>query len=557
MPEDLEIRALLGLARTLAADGQTIEAVELLRDAPDSGRVTADQELLQINDGPWRIEAASRLAVAAPHRLRLEAPELEKAAVANLDPELHLERCAKWRAVGAAGRGAAELRRHRWRGEIEYDRRLELARCEVASGNPGRAIDSLRGLGSDDSEAGVIRSDAYRRRGWQRYPRASASKAFSTCVDSAARAAEGAGENRELRIMALRLVVECGTEAGRLELALESWWALEGLGWQDDRREWLGRRLGVELARATGDRGAVLRLASSLAANERCLEFWAALGSPDRDQQLTALASVGFPDLYSRWAREILDLEPPASVRLSAAVVPGPPPVSVAWLMDRDQLGEAAAEWRRIRSRRQTWSAEGLAEAELAELRGRRMEAIRALRTAMPELGKVSMDQVPANGVRAYLPLQWQGAIRAAAVASDVDPWLLAGLARQESGFVAHARSPRGAVGVMQLLPSTASGHARALGFGSRPNLQDPEVNISIGARELSRLLRRFGAVEPALAAYNAGETRVRRWWQRTPDRYRFTETVPIPETYNYIRRVTYLAEAYRLVYAEEWSESQ
>ena len=174
----------------------------------------------------------------------------------------------------------------------------------------------------------------------------------------------------------------------------------------------------------------------------------------------------------------------------------------------------------------------------------------------MPELGTVTMDRAPANAVRAYLPLEWETAIREAAEVSDVDPWLLAGLARQESAFVAHARSPRGAMGVMQLLPSTARGHARTLGYGSRPDLNDPEINIRIGARELSRLLRRFGAVEPALAAYNAGETRVRRWWQQTPDRYRFTEMVPIPETYSYIRRVTYLAEAYRLVYAEEWSES-
>jgi soluble lytic murein transglycosylase len=83
--------------------------------------------------------------------------------------------------------------------------------------------------------------------------------------------------------------------------------------------------------------------------------------------------------------------------------------------------------------------------------------------------------------------------------------------------------------------------------------LEDPATNIRIGARELARLVRRFGAVEPALAGYNAGETRARRWWQREPDRYRFVESVPIPETYTYIRRVSYLAEAYRLVYADQW----
>jgi soluble lytic murein transglycosylase-like protein len=106
---------------------------------------------------------------------------------------------------------------------------------------------------------------------------------------------------------------------------------------------------------------------------------------------------------------------------------------------------------------------------------------------------------------------------------------------------------------VLQLLPSTARGHARALGLGTRPDLTDPAVNIAIGARELAWLVRRFGELEPALAAYNAGETRVRRWWRRWPDREIFTESIPIPETYTYVRRVIFLADAYRRVHADAW----
>jgi soluble lytic murein transglycosylase-like protein len=55
--------------------------------------------------------------------------------------------------------------------------------------------------------------------------------------------------------------------------------------------------------------------------------------------------------------------------------------------------------------------------------------------------------------------------------------------------------------------------------------------------------------VEPAVAAYNGGETRIRGWWKKQPDRRRFTEEIPIPETYTYVRRVVYLREAYRQVY--------
>jgi soluble lytic murein transglycosylase len=134
---------------------------------------------------------------------------------------------------------------------------------------------------------------------------------------------------------------------------------------------------------------------------------------------------------------------------------------------------------------------------------------------------------------------------------------LIAGVARQESGFAAHAVSPQGAIGVLQLLPSTARLHAQALGLGSQPDLRDPELNLRLGARELSALIRRFGDVEPALAAYNGGLTRVRGWWKRWPNRYRFTEEIPVPETYNYVRRVVFLREAYQLAYEKEWRRAQ
>ena len=74
---------------------------------------------------------------------------------------------------------------------------------------------------------------------------------------------------------------------------------------------------------------------------------------------------------------------------------------------------------------------------------------------------------------------------------------------------------------------------------------------------QADELMRRFGAVEPALAAYNGGLTRVRGWWKRWPERHLFTEEIPIPETYNYVRRVIFLSEAYRLAYEEEWRKTQ
>lgn len=554
LPPDLELRARLGLARRLAAEGRVVEAVALLESAPPPDRVAADLVTLELGEGPWRRPAAARLAVTAPGRLRRAAPELERSAVAGLDQDSRLARSASWRAAGSPVRAAAELEGERWRGDLERRRRQELARAETAAGSPERALRVLQGSAAGDAETQLLRGEAYRRQGWQRSPRSAARGSFASCLDAARRAVAAAGPARSIEGAALQLVVECGSEVGKLDDALDAWWRLERTGgWTGDRREWVGRRLGVALALAGADRRELARLAGSLPEQERCLAFWSAAAARSRGVELEVLADVVYPDLYGLWAREITRRPAPVSTPAAPAVDPAAPPWSVAWLLERGLLDEAAAEWRRICTARGTWPAEGLAEAALAERRGRPLEVVRVLRGAIPELGRVTMNLAPANALRGYLPLPWVAELEAAAAQFGVEPWLLAGVARQESVFIAGARSPAGAVGVMQLLPSTARGHALALGLGAHPDLEQPGPNIRIGARELRRLLDRFGAVEPALAAYNAGEGRVRRWLEQEPDRFRFTEAIPIPETYSYVRRVRSLAEAYRVFYAEQW----
>jgi soluble lytic murein transglycosylase-like protein len=554
LPPDLALRARLGLARRLAAESRAGEAVALLEGAPPVDRVPADLALLELGEGPWRRSAAARLAVAAPGRLRRAAPELERAAVAELDPESRLVRSAAWRAAGSPARAAAELEGERWRGDLERRRRLELARAETAAGSPERALRVLQGSAAGDAEAQLLRGEAHRRQGWQRSPRPAARGLFTSCLGAAQRAVTAAGGSRSVEGAALELVVECGTEAGRLGEALDAWWRVEAIGWSGDRREWVGRRLGVALARAGFGRRELAHLAGALPEHERCLSFWSATAARSGAGELSELADVVYPDLYGLWARELTGRPAPASPPSAPAVEPAAPPWSVSWLLERGLLDEAAAEWRRICSARGTWPAEGLAEAALAERRGRGIEVVRVLRGAMPQLGGVRMDRAPANALSAYLPLPWSAELAVAAVESGVEPWLLAGVARQESVFMAGARSPAGAIGIMQLLPSTARGHAVALGFGAGPDLEQPGPNLRIGARELKRLLDRFEAVEPALAAYNAGEGRVRRWLEEEPDRFRFTEAIPIPETYSYVRRVRAFAEAYRVLYAGSWA---
>jgi soluble lytic murein transglycosylase len=240
---------------------------------------------------------------------------------------------------------------------------------------------------------------------------------------------------------------------------------------------------------------------------------------------------------------------------LPPAIPPSKAPRPVRLLISWGATLEASQEWRRLRRHRGASASEALAAAIFESERGRPDLAIGWLLHAYPDIGSVAIADAPENVAKAYLPLRWHEELLTAARESGVPPWLIAALARQESLFIATARSPAGAVGVLQLIPSTARVHSRALRLGDRPDLTDPAINLRLGAREIRDLITRLGALEPALAAYNAGETRAGRWWRVWPEPRRFTEAIPIPETYSYVRRVTFLSEAYRLVYQELWDD--
>jgi soluble lytic murein transglycosylase-like protein len=120
--------------------------------------------------------------------------------------------------------------------------------------------------------------------------------------------------------------------------------------------------------------------------------------------------------------------------------------------------------------------------------------------------------------------------ITAAAQRNGLDPALLAGLIKQESGFDPNARSGAGAQGLTQLMPGTAAG----LGVS---NPLDPAQAIEGGAKYLKQQLDRFGGdTARALAAYNAGPGAVQR----------FGGVPPYAETQNYVRAVQANAAAFR-----------
>lgn len=122
--------------------------------------------------------------------------------------------------------------------------------------------------------------------------------------------------------------------------------------------------------------------------------------------------------------------------------------------------------------------------------------------------------------------------LRAAARRHGVEYELLQALIAAESGFDAAAVSPRGAIGLMQLMPATASrfGVVADARRSVEQQLADPAVNVQAGARYLRHLLDQYpGRTDLALAAYNAGEGAVQRAGRQIP---------PIKETQNYVRTV-------------------
>jgi hypothetical protein len=127
------------------------------------------------------------------------------------------------------------------------------------------------------------------------------------------------------------------------------------------------------------------------------------------------------------------------------------------------------------------------------------------------------------------MPSPYAAMIRDAAQRYRVEPRLLMAVAQVESRHRADARSPKGALGIMQVMPSTGARY----GVAQSRNLYDPEVNVDVAARYLSDLLDMFGRVDLALAAYNAGEGTVTRYGNRVP---------PFPETRQYVRRVMELS---------------
>ncbi|WNM61548.1 transglycosylase SLT domain-containing protein [Candidatus Nitrospira neomarina] len=154
-------------------------------------------------------------------------------------------------------------------------------------------------------------------------------------------------------------------------------------------------------------------------------------------------------------------------------------------------------------------------------------------------------------------PMGYQSVIQSFAP-KHVDPFLVAGLIREESLYSARVVSPVGAIGLMQLMPETAKKVGRQLGLqdsdSDRKGLNEPNRNIQLGTYYLGQLLNEFqGNIIYAVAAYNAGPQAVKRWvgqnGHRDPDE--FIELIGYRETRGYVKRVLGSYRIYRTLFGD------
>jgi soluble lytic murein transglycosylase len=176
--------------------------------------------------------------------------------------------------------------------------------------------------------------------------------------------------------------------------------------------------------------------------------------------------------------------------------------------------------------------------------------ALFAALRSVPAYGQLGFSDLPQEIWNLLYPQAYWTLVQQEARVNNLDPYLVMGLIRQESAFSARALSPANARGLMQLLPGTAAHSNRPSRMrAAEGRLYDPAYNVKTGCAYLAELLKDFdNQPEYALAAYNAGDFRVRDWKSKYtfPDARIFLESIPISATRTYVELVLRDAEVYR-----------
>ncbi len=495
---------------------------------------TSGSEALAAANAHWRVARNS-----GPEILRLVATAFGRAAEFGLAVRA-------WRVAVRAG---AVL------GESE---KLALARAYNGSGNRGSAVEVYRELQTSEDQA----------------VGAAALRAWATIRTRQ-------GRHGDSRILQERLVErypsspqavdvvffrgEDHRNAGRLNQAIEAY--SDAASMSDTDRSGLARmrRAQIHLSRGEHPQAAQV-FADYLEAypNGRRWEeasYWlarAARAAGDTAGTGDLLARLHAESPLSYYAHLAAEGER-AAPSLNLEPVTGPPPPLPEWLsrdlevlatLDEAGLTEGAeAHVARMKTAVRDSPELMLGLARALNYSGRTIDGIRLGR----ELRKRGEEWSRAL-LEAVYPFPHRALITSRAEELGLDPYLVAGLIRQESAFVPTIGSSAGAIGLMQIMPATGRQLARALGpRGYRTeSLRTAEVNVHLGTRYLADLMERYdGDIPIVLSAYNAGPTRANRWrrFPEAEDPHRFTERIPFVETRGYVKNVVRNRALYRWLY--------
>ena len=193
--------------------------------------------------------------------------------------------------------------------------------------------------------------------------------------------------------------------------------------------------------------------------------------------------------------------------------------------------------------------------AELYSRKGEPFQATLVLRKSYPDLYSYRESDLSREAWEIFFPMVAWGTLKQEARRYGIDPYIAAGLIRQESVFNPNAISRVGARGLMQLMPATGQLISKRQGNGAitAADLYNAVLNIKLGMNYLAQMIGEFGRIEYAAAAYNAGPGRAQRWIAErgTMDIEDWIENIPFSETRGYIQGVLRYAANYRRFYKE------
>lgn len=158
------------------------------------------------------------------------------------------------------------------------------------------------------------------------------------------------------------------------------------------------------------------------------------------------------------------------------------------------------------------------------------------------------------DGLTIRFPIRYRAQIERLAAKHQLKPSQILAIIRKESIFQEQVKSSAGAIGLMQVLPRTASETAKRNGlpYAGKHQLTQADINLAIGTQYLSDRLHQFGDLAYAAAAYNAGPQRVKQWLSAYPNRPidEWIALIPFTETRDYVKKVL----EYEKIYEYLWS---